>query len=151
MPVSDYQPTVEEIGRRLYARTLTSTGVRVGTFNSETRPDANSVADLIQDALAVVSSAVGADLDQEYWQMAKAACIAHVCMSIEMGYYPETTDTADSAFRGFKERFQQQIGYIETALNQKRPNERRIVSLRQETLVGIRGGRLDPYANELFP
>lgn len=151
MPTTDYAPTVDEVGTRLFARTLTPSGVRVGTFNSETRPNAESVSDLIEDAVAVVSAAVGADIEQEYWQMAKTACIAYTCMSIELGYYPETTESNESAYNGFKERFQQAITYIENSLNQKRPNERRIVALRQETLVGIRGGRLDPWANELFP
>ena len=151
MPVSDFTPTVDEIGKRLYARTLTDDGGRVGTFNSETRPDAQTVSDLIADAAAVVSSAVGQDLDNDYWSMARAAVIAYVCMSIEVGYYPESTEATDSAYRAFKERFAQQIGFIETALNQRRPNERRIVSISQGTLTGVRGGRLDPFANWLFP
>jgi hypothetical protein len=151
MPVSDFTPSVEEIGSRLGARTRTLDGVRVGTFNSQTTPTAEVVADLIADAVTVVSSAVGADLDNDYWRMAKAAVIAYTCMSIEMGYYPESTEASDSAYRGFKERFAQQVEFIENALNQKRPNERRIVSITQGTLVGVRGGRLDPWANDLLP
>jgi hypothetical protein len=151
MPVEDYQPTVDEIGARLGARTLTLDGGRVGTFNSETRPTAQAVTELITDAVAVVSSAVGATLDSEYWRMARTAVIAYTCMSIELGYYPESTDATDSAYRAFKERFTQQIEFIETSLNQRRPNERRIVSVRQGTLVGVHGSRLDPWATDLFP
>jgi hypothetical protein len=151
MPVSDWTPTVGDIGKRLAARTLTPDGGRLGVFNAETRPDAETVSELIQDAVAVVSSAVGDSIDDEYWPMAKAATIAYTCMSIELGYYPETTEAADSAYRAFKERFAQQIEYLENAINQRRPNERRIVSVKQESLVGVRGGRLDPWGNGLFP
>jgi len=151
MPPSDYTPTVDEIGARMGARTLTSNGQRVGTFNDETRPNAQNVEELIGDAVAIVSSAVGDALDNEYWPMAKAAVTSYTCMSIEMGYYPESTEAADSAFKAFKERFNQQIEYLEKALGQRRPNERRIVSVEQRSLVGVRGGRLDPWANELFP
>jgi hypothetical protein len=152
VPTSDYRPTIDEVGRRLAARTMeTDTGNRVGTFNDETRPTGAEVHDLIDDALTVVSAAVGVDLDAEYVPMAKAATIAYTCMSIELSFYPESTAASDSAFRALKERFTEQIGFIENALNQKRPNERRIVSLRQETTVGVRSGRLDPWANELTP
>lgn len=152
MPTSDYTPTIDEVGRRTASRTMiVETGERVGTFNADTRPTGDEVTELIQDAIVVVSSAVGVDLDEEFLPMARAAAIAHTCMSIEMSYYPETTTTGDSAFHAFDERFKQQITYLETALNQKRPNERRIVSLRQETTVGVAAGRLDPYANELTP
>jgi hypothetical protein len=152
MPTSDYRPTVDEVAKRLVARTMEAdTGNRVGTFNADTRPTGEEVHDLIDDALTVVSSAVGVDLDAEFLPMAKAATIAYTAMSIEMSYYPETTEAGDSSFRAFKERFAQQVEYIETALNQRRPNERRIVSLRQETTVGSRAGRLDPWASELLP
>lgn len=152
VPTSDYTPTIDEIGKRLAARTMiTDTGERVGTFNDETRPTGEEVSDLIQDALTVVGAAVGIDLEAEFLPMAKAAVIAYTCMSIEMSYYPETTEAGESAFHAFKDRFTQQTEYITTSLNERRPNERRIVSLRQETTVGSRAGRLDPWANELNP
>lgn len=151
MPTSEYAPTITEIGARLSARTLTPSGKRVGDFTDETSPSGAQVSELIEDAVTIVSSAVGTDLDNEYWKMAKAACISYTCMSIEIGYYPESTNSQDSAYSSFKERFNQQITFLETAINQKRPNERRIVSLQQSTLVGTRGGRLDPWSNELFP
>lgn len=152
MPTSDYRPTVDEVGKRLAARTMEAeTGTRVGTFNAQTRPTGEEVHDLIDDALTVVGAAVGVDLDAEYVPMARAAAIAYTCMSIELSYYPESTESGDSAFRALKERFTQQVEYITEALNQSRPNERRIVSLRQETTVGVRAGRLDPWANELTP
>jgi hypothetical protein len=143
---------VDEIGKRLAARTMEAdTGQRIGTFNKDTRPTGEEVLDLIEDSLTVVGAAVGVDLDAEFLPMARAAAIAYTCMSIELSYYPETANGGDGAFHAFKERFAQQIEYITDALNQKRPNERRIVSLRQETTVGVRAGRLDPWANELTP
>ena len=109
------------------------------------------VSELISDAVNVVESALGSDIETEYSAMAKTAVIAYTCMSIEIGYFPETTSHSDSAYNAFKERYLQQIEFINNALNQKRPNERRIVSLKQNTLVNSGLGRLDPYANELFP
>lgn len=151
MPTTDYAPTIEEIGSRLSARTLDSNGKRRGTFNDVTSPTGTQVDELIEDAVADVSAAIGANIDNEYWKMAKAACISYTCMSIEIGYFPESVNDTGSAYNAFKMRYDAQIGHIEEALSQKRPNERRIVSLQMGTLVGVRGGRLDPWSNELFP
>jgi hypothetical protein len=152
MPQSDYyRPTVDEIGSRLGSRTRTSQGRRLGTFSSETNPTASIVDELIADAMAVVESAVGRELEEEYWPMAKTAVIAYTCMSIELGYYPETASQTDSAYTAFRDRYAQQVTFIEKSLNQKRPNERGIVSLRQRSALSDTGGRLDPQSNELLP
>lgn len=151
MPATDYRPTVSEVAARIGGRTLTKQGKRVGDFNAETFPTAAAVEEIITDALMMVSSFAGEEVEQKYWPMAKAAVIAATCMEIEAGYYPETTEQTDSAYQSWKQRLQQRLENLEKALNQRRPNERRVVSIRQETLVGIRGGRLDPWANELFP
>jgi|ERR1039458_8545162 D-ribose pyranose/furanose isomerase RbsD len=151
MPSTDYRPTVSEVGARMGARTLTVQGKREGDFSANTFPTAIAVNEIITDALSLVSSSVGEDVEEKYWGMAKAAVIAATAMEIEAGYYPETVSQTDSAYQSWKERLQTRLENIEKALNQRRPNERRIVSLRQETLVGIRGGRLDPWANELLP
>src|SRR5208283_1255475 len=130
MPSTDFRPTVSEIGSRMGARTLTLQGKRVGDFTDETFPTALSVDELIDDALAITASAVGEDIESKYWPMARSAAIAYTCMLVEAGYYPETTTQTDSAFAAYRLRFQEQIKFIEESLNQKRPNERRIVSLR---------------------
>jgi hypothetical protein len=152
MSTSDYRPTVTEIATRLSARTLTPEGDRIGDFTDETFPTAAQVDELIDDAVAVVSSSLGEELEDRYWTMAKTAVIAYTCMEVEAGFYPETTAQADSAYAAFRQRFQDQVASVEKALNEKRPNERRIVSLRQYSVVnsGV-GGRLDPWANELLP
>lgn len=152
MSVEDYTPSVDEIGKRLYARTLTTTGRREGTFSDQTTPTATAVRELIEDAVQTVNAAVGEELDNMYWPMAKTAVIAYTCMSIEASYYPESTDAADSAYKAFRDRFAQQVGYINDALNQKRPNERRILSIPMGTMTGpAGGGRLDPWSNDLLP
>lgn len=152
MPTSDYRPSVRDIGARLGGRTLTEEGDRVGEFTAETFPTAQSVDSIIGDALNIVSSAIGEEIEEKYWEMAKAAVISYACMEIEAGYFPETTSQADSAYASFRQRFQDQIAYIEKALDERRPDEKRIVSVRAYSRVhGGVGGRLDPWANELLP
>jgi hypothetical protein len=152
VPAADFRPTVRDIGARLGGRTLTEQGDRIGEFNAETFPTAQSVDSIIGDALNIVASAIGEELEEKFWDMAKAAVISYACMEIEAGYYPETTSQADSSYASFRTRFQDQITYIEKALDERRPDENRIVSVRQYSRVhGGVGGRLDPWANEMLP
>ena len=153
MPVSDYKPTISEVGTRIKSRTReTASGKRVGTFNTETNPTADEVGTFIDDGLSEVGARVGRDLDEEYWAAAKYAAIMHVCASIELSLYPESTDDAASAYNAFKARFDNAIEALNTAINQVEPNERRVVSLRQGSLVRWGGfGRLDPWFNDLLP
>lgn len=153
MPATDYRPTIDEIGRRIKSRTLeTISGKRVGTFNANTNPTADEIGTFIDDALSEVGARVGQDLDQEYWAAAKYAAIMHVCSSIELSLYPESTDEAVSAYNAFKARFDAAIEALNTAIQQIEPNERRVVSLRQGSLVRWGGAdRLDPWFNELLP
>ena len=153
MPVSDYKPTIDEISARIKSRTLeTISGKRIGTFNANTNPTADEVGTFIEDALSEVGARVGQDLDQGYWAAAKFAAIMHVCSSIELSLFPESTDESASAYNAFKTRFENAIEALYTAIKQVEPNERRVASLRQGSLVRWGGfGRLDPWFNELLP
>ncbi|MFZ1927387.1 MAG: hypothetical protein WAU42_14765 [Solirubrobacteraceae bacterium] len=153
MPATDYKPSIDEIGARIKARTLeTVSGKRAGTFNANTSPTAEEVGTFIDDALSEVGARVGQDLDQEYWAAAKYAAVMHVCSSIELSLYPDSTDEAASAYSAFKQRFDNAIEALNTAIKEIEPNERRVVSLRQGSLVRWGGfGRLDPFFNELLP
>ena len=153
MPASDYAPTLAEIGKRIKARTLaTDTGKRIGTFTDETNPTAEDVQTYIEDGLSEVAARIGTDIDNEYWPPAKFAVIMHVCMTIELSMYPESTNDEGSAYKSFEKRFNAAIEAINEAMKQIEPNERRVVSLRQGSLVRWGGfGRLDPWFNELLP
>jgi hypothetical protein len=151
MPASDYRPSIEEIGARMYARTLDADGKRYGTFTAGTIPTATAVSQLIDDALATVEAAVGQNLDGEFLTSAKTCVIYNTAMLIELSYFPESTDSGDSAYKAYEARYEDTLKHLKEALDEDRPGDKRIVSIRMGTLTGVRGGRLDPWANELFP
>jgi hypothetical protein len=151
MPSSDFRPSIEDIGARMYARTLDADGKRYGTFTATTKPTAAAVNQLIDDALATVESAVGADLDGEFLSSAKTCVIYNTAMLIELSYFPESTGSGDSAYKAYEARYEDTLKHLKEAINTDHPGDKRIVSLRMESTVRMPGSRLDPWANELFP
>lgn len=123
MPASDYRPSVDDIGARMYARTLDLNGQRSGTFTNTTLPSATQVSTLIDDALATVSGQIGADLPEKVWPLAKVAVIYSTAMAIERGYFPETTESTDSAYAAYGSAYGVATTALTTALNEDQPNE----------------------------
>jgi hypothetical protein len=151
MPSSDYRPSIEEIGQRMYARTLDSDGKRRGTFTATTIPNALAVGVLIEDSLATVEAAVGQDLDGDFLGTAKTCVIWHTAMLIELSYFPESSESGDSAYKAYEQRYEDTLKRLKEALTLDRPGDKRVVSLEMRSAVRGPGNRLDPFANYLFP
>jgi hypothetical protein len=151
MPSSDYRPSIDDIGARMYARTLDANGKRYGTFTAITTPNAAAVDALIDDALATVEAAVGGNIDGGFLTTAKACVIWNTAMLIELSYFPESTESGDSAYKAYQERYEDMLKHLKEAIEQDQPGDKKIVSLKMESVVRLPGSRLDPWANELFP
>lgn len=151
MPSSDYRPAIDDIGARMYARTLDANGKRYGTFSATTIPNASAVDALIDDALATIESAVGANLDGEYLNAAKTCVIWCTCMMVELSYFPESTESGDSAYKAYQERYEDSLKHLKEMINADRPGQKQIVTLQQRSTMRWGGGRLDPFLNDLWP
>jgi hypothetical protein len=152
VPSSDYRPSIEDIGARMFARTLDSNGNRrSGTFTATTTPTASAVDVLIDDALTTVEAAVGQDIDGAFLNSAKTCVIYNTAMLIELSYFPESTDAGDSAYKAYEQRYEDTLKHLKEAINQVRPGDKRVVSLEMHSPVRMPGNRLDPYGNFLFP
>jgi hypothetical protein len=151
MPSSDYKPSIAEIGARMYARTLNKDGQRTGTFTATTLPTATDVDALLEDALATVEAAVGADLDGDFLKSARTCVIYNTAMLIELSYFPESTESGDSAYKAYEQRYEDTLKHLKEAITQDRPGDKRVVSLEMRSTVRGPGNRLDPFANYLLP
>jgi hypothetical protein len=152
MPSSDYKPPIADIGARMYARTLDSNGNRrTGTFSSTTLPTATAVGTLIEDALTTVEAAIGQDIDGAFLNSAKTCVIYNTAMLIELSYFPESTDSGDSAYKAYEQRYEDSLKHLKEALTMDRPGDKRVVSLEMHSPVRMPANRLDPYGNFLFP
>jgi hypothetical protein len=109
MPTSEYTPSAADVGALLRARTKDNNGNEVGTFNADTRPTGAEVDILIQDALADVADAVGADLPADLQDRAKRMASLRAAMLVELSYFPEQVRTDRSPYDRFKELYDEML------------------------------------------
>lgn len=130
MPATDYTPTVDEFAVRVYARTVNTSGVPVGTFDDTTIPTGAQAQILIGDAAAMVSSQIGADLPEVVWPIAKYAVIARAAMGLERSFYKEEASTeAGPIYQAWEAEYQAAMLAVKTVLDVDQPNRPRFGSI----------------------
>lgn len=123
MPVSDYTPQVSDVGAILRARTKTASGSEAGTFNpadaaagDRTRPTAEEVTSLIEDAVSDVQSEFGvvipdAPITDEnddpdlYRKSVQRFAALGTALLVELTYFPEQVATGRSPYAQLKQLY----------------------------------------------
>jgi hypothetical protein len=103
VPVSDFSPTIEQLGALMRSRTIED-GSETGTFTSETRPTADEAAIAIKTAADDVAIAIGSDIPLAAWDGARVLVAYRAAMLIEITYYPEQIGNG-SMYEQWKEMF----------------------------------------------
>lgn len=104
----DWTPTVEEVGRKLRARTIDKNGTERGTFTSETgstdrltRPSAEEVASIIEEETGALQGFVGWDMPPTLWSLAKSAALSRIAARVELDYFPEQIQSGRSPYEQY--------------------------------------------------
>ena len=124
LPPDLRMPTVADLGAMLRGRTKDNFGNEVGTFNADTRPTASQVAALITLAAADVTAKVAHPIVDPYGDAARSAIALRAAMLIEVSYFPEETESRDSAFGRFERQYRTAVDELGAAL---RAREIRII------------------------
>ncbi len=122
MPVAEYTPTVEELGRFLKARTRSRLGgAAAGTFDENTAITAEEAEGLIQEALDEVAPAIGTNMplgpvdDPNFFKRgAKSLVLILSAMNVEMTLMPEQTSDPRSAYTALERRY---IRFMKTMID----------------------------------
>lgn len=110
------RPSVEDVAALLRARTKDAEGREVGTFNDETRPNAEQVELHIDAALGLVSLRIPLTVPEQ-WQPAVATLVAYrAALRIEKSYFPEQVRTDRSAYDQLREEYLDDLRALEEAL-----------------------------------
>jgi hypothetical protein len=116
VPVSDYTPTLAEVGSLISSRTYDSGGNEAGTFTPTTRPTNTQAQQVIEDAVAEVYPLFGQDIPDALGQEkdalrrnAKRAVAQCAAATIELTYWPEQVATGRSAYKMYLEKAKELI------------------------------------------
>lgn len=103
MPTSDWAATVRSVGTILRARTVDANGNELGTFTADTRPTAEQVQELLDEAVGRLASEVGSDIDAKFWAQARSVAALDAALTVELTYWPEQVATGRSPYEQLKE------------------------------------------------
>lgn len=125
MPVLDYTPTLKEVGSLVRSRTTDTGGNEIGTFNSNTTPNATQVTEIINDVVQELYAAgFGADIpdapsteDPEVLRTAAKRCAAYGAAAlVELSHFPEQVATGRSPYKMYDERYQKAMKQVLKAI-----------------------------------
>ena len=105
MPVTDFTPTLAQVGNATLQRTKDQFGNVTGTFSPETTPTDDQVTELTDRAADKVSMKVGTDIPESCWDDASAVVALRAAMMIELTYYAEQVTNQRSPYPLYKEQF----------------------------------------------
>lgn len=114
MTSPDWYPSVDDVAALVRARTKTAFGGEEGTFTRDTRPTADQVEGLIEQAAGDIISALGTSgvcaavaLD------ASGTCALKAAMLVELSYFPEqSADRESSPYQAYKELAEERMATL---------------------------------------
>lgn len=108
----EYEPTIEEVGALLRARTNNGRNVELGTFTSATRPTGVEALKLIVKAAQHVAVSLGGDIPNVLIAEVKGLVTLRAAMMIELSYFPEQVSSNRSPYQQYKDLYDEMLPLV---------------------------------------
>lgn len=112
MSVPDWAPSVESVAVYVISRTVQRNGSFVATFSDTTRPTANQVAELADQAAEEVLSVVGGSVPEVLEPTARRVSSILAAADVELTYFPNTLNTDRSAYDRLRDRYREALAAL---------------------------------------
>jgi hypothetical protein len=132
----EFLPDPVDVAALLPARTYIDDGGEVGVFNAFTRPTEGQVQTLIYSAGNEVAARIGQTIDDDTLRaFARELVAIRAAMGVEIGYFPEQTNTEDSAYDKLKELYDEGLARLIASLPDSSSTGKGFYSLRTRSDV----------------
>jgi len=112
-----WRPWVADCAARLRARTMTKGGGEVGAFTDDTRPTAEQVESLIDQASSEVLRALKIrNVPAELYEDIRTLVTVRACMHIELSYFTNEIRSDVSPYRELKELYKEGLAELQAAI-----------------------------------
>jgi hypothetical protein len=120
LDLPNWAPTIKQVAARLMARTKMPNG-DIGSFNDETTPTAEQVNEVIAQAVAFMRPRLG-PVPDSLVEQAQALATLRVSYMVELGYFPEQTETSISPYRSLLMEYKEELENWDIAAAGLEPN-----------------------------
>jgi hypothetical protein len=117
------RPSVQDVANLLRARTKDSNGLEVGTFDTDTRPTADQVEQLIEQSAALVAMQLPLALaiPAEYGPSVAMVIALECACRVEKSYWPEQVQQQRSPYALLRTEYDEAILALRTSLESGGP------------------------------
>jgi hypothetical protein len=110
------RPTVEQVASLIRARTKDSNGLEVGTFDSDTRPTADQVEQLIDQSVAIVAMQLPPSIPADLAASAAAVVALDAACRVEKSFWPEQVQSDRSPYALLKTEYDEALAALKVAV-----------------------------------
>jgi hypothetical protein len=111
----DWAPSPSDVGAVLRSRTKDTNGNELGTFTSDTRPTDGQVNELIETAVADLSSDVGTVPDKLQDAARRLAAIG-VAMLVELSFFPDQITNGRSPYAQLEALYEKRFARLKVQI-----------------------------------
>lgn len=137
--LSQVQPTVRELGAVMRARTVDTNSVEQGTFTTTTRPTATQAEEMIDRATDLILIRTGSDIPSRLRSITRTVILLKAAQLVELSYYPEQTDSEQSAFAQYAAEFVASMTALEESLRENEAGGRLTPRFGTIAAIGVDG------------
>lgn len=133
MQLPTWAPTHQQVAARIMARTRATNGDLTGTFTAQTIPTNTQVAEVVNQAVALLTPRLG-PMAERLEDQARALAALRAAYMIELAYFPEQAETGVSPYNALRMEFKDELANYDEAARGLEPNsEAHIHSLKVQT------------------
>lgn len=122
-PKLEYEPTVDQVARKILSRTRDKYGNLLGTFNNDTAPTDLQVQEIISDTVTEIADVIGDDIPDALIDDAQNVASLRAAMQIELDYYADQVNTDRSPYNQLKELYDEALEKLAVAVTSAEDGE----------------------------
>jgi hypothetical protein len=112
----EYEPTVDQVARKILSRTRDKYGRMIGTFTNDTAPTDDQVQEIVSDVVTEIADVVGDDIPDALIDDAANVVSLRAAMQIELDYYADQVNTDRSPYNQLKELYDEALAKLSSAV-----------------------------------
>lgn len=108
-----YEPTIDQVARKILSRTRDTYGTVTGTFSDKTQPTDAQVAAIIGDVMTEVADVIGDEIPEVLLDDASNVVALRAAMQIEVDFYADQINTGRSPYPQLKEMYEENLANLQ--------------------------------------
>jgi hypothetical protein len=141
-----YEPTVDQVARKILSRTRDKYGNVIGSFTPDTLPTDSQAQAITSDVITEVADVVGDVVPDFLINDASNVVAIRAAMQIELDFFPDQVNTSRSIYDQLKAEYESALAALQSAVSSAEAGDTSVV----DTNPATRASYSFPQANNWY-